>query len=204
MALRAAALAVLAAVVTACPGGRRDPPPEATVPTAPSSTSTTTTAVDVSVIPPVIDEPYLNRVLAALDEVELRAAEVIITNRSIVPEAAEILNSIYSDDEFTLQVDQWLTTLVDHPERLDFGLAAARRATAVQRVIAESPACLWLAVSRRYPQVESRAAFERTEYVALQPLDRSNDPKGSNPTAWMITAAGFRSDGEEPSNPCPA
>ena len=200
----ATAVALLVAVAMGCEGGAAEPPPEPTVPTAVSTSSSTAAPVDVSVIPAVIDEPYLNRVLAALDEVEQRAAEVIITNRSLVPEAVEILNSIYSDDEFTLQVDQWLTTLVDHPERLDLGPEGASRATSVERVIAESPSCVWLAVTRRYPQVASRAAFSRVEYVALQPLDRSNDPKGSNPTAWMIIAAGFRDDGEEPSNPCPA
>lgn len=191
------------ASLAACSAGDASLPPEPTVPTAPSST-TSTTVVDVSTIPEMIDEAYLNRVLAALDAVEAKATELIVTNKALVPEAAAMLNSIYSDDELTRQADAWVTALVDHPDRIDLGPSGFTRTTAVERVIAASPACVWVAVSRVYPATPFEAAFTRTEYVALQPLDPSNDPARSNPTAWMIMTAGFRGDGAEPANPCPS
>lgn len=77
-------------------------PPAATVPTAPSTTSTTA-PIDVSVIPPTIDVPYLNAVLATLDEVDAEAGRIIVTEKRFTPEAADLLNAIYSDEPFRIQ-----------------------------------------------------------------------------------------------------
>lgn len=63
-------------------------PAEPTVPTA-ASTTATTAPIDVSVIPPTIDEPYLTAVLAALDEVDGEATRMIVGAKNITPASAD-------------------------------------------------------------------------------------------------------------------
>jgi hypothetical protein len=178
-------------------------PPEPTVPTAPS-TSSTTAPIDVSVIPPVIDEPYLTAVLAALDEVDSEATRMIVAAKNLTPAAADYLNAIYSDEEFTRQVDRWYDSFAEDLQLGGIRPSPGNRVTTVERIIAASPSCVWLAVRRDYSAVNFDAGIDVVEYVALQPLDRSNDPRSLNRTAWMITTDGFRRDGTEPSNPCPS
>ncbi len=189
--------------LAACSGGGEgaaDP----TVPTAPSTSSTLApAAIDVSVIPEKIDEAYLNAVLAALDEVDGQATRIIFATKRFPPEAADLLNSIYSDDAFEDESEVWFRSIADDPELKGIKPSPGNRKSEVQRIIAAAPTCVWLAVKRDHSQVNVDPGPERTEYLALQPLDRSNDPQGRNPTAWMITVDGFREDGREPSNPCP-
>ncbi|MGH9152382.1 MAG: hypothetical protein ACRD03_08310 [Acidimicrobiales bacterium] len=188
-----------AALAAGCSPGDASLPPEPTVPTAPSST-TSTTVVDVSAIPEVIDEAYLNRVLAALDAVEARATELIVANKALVPEAAEILNSVYADDRFSAHADAWVEALVDDPALSS--VRAGSRRTTVERVITAGPTCVWSEVRRDYSETTATPQPLQTEYVALRPLDPSNDPNQHNSTAWMITVDGFNADGSEPVDPC--
>lgn len=174
---------------------------EPTVPTA-ASTSSTTATPDVSIIPETIDEPYLNAVLAALDEVDGQATRMIKESKRFTPEAADLLNAIYSDSELQNQSDVWFASLGNDPDLKGLRPTPGNRRTTVARVIASSPSCVWLAVRRDYSLVNVDPGPSRTEYVALEPLDGSNDPKRVNRTAWMITADGYRQDGAEPSNPC--
>lgn len=176
-------------------------PPEATVPTAPS-TSSTTAPIDVSVIPPVINEPYLTAVLAALDEVDSEATRMIVAAKNLTPAAADYLNAIYSDEEFTRQTDVWYSSLARDLDLKGIRPSPGNRLTTIERIIAASPTCVWLAVRRDYSKVNFDPGTDRVEYVALEPLDRSNDPRGVNRTTWMITTDGYRQDGTEPSNPC--
>jgi hypothetical protein len=177
-------------------------PPEPTVPTAPS-TSSTTAPIDVSVIPPVIDEPYLTAVLAALDEVDSEATRMIVAAKNLTPAAADYLNAIYSDEEFTRQVDRWYDSFAEDLQLGGIRPSPGNRVTTVDRIIATSPSCVWLAVRRDYSAVNFDPGPRRVEYVSLEPLDRSNDPRSLNRTAWMITEDGFLSNGGEPTNPCP-
>lgn len=196
-------LLVVAAVTAACKSGG-DTTPDPTVPTAVSTstvaTSSTTPVADIAAIPDVIDAPYLDRVLDALDNVELEATRLIVTNKNLVPPAATLLNSIYSDEEFTQQADAWVTAILDDPELQSFAADGPGRRTSVDQFVSTTPACLFIAVSRDYPQ----SGEHRTEYLSLVPLDRSNDPDKHNPTAWMITYSGVRKDGAQPPDPCHA
>jgi hypothetical protein len=176
-------------------------PPEATVPTAPS-TSLTTAPIDVSVIPPVIDEPYLNAVLAALDEVDGEASRTIVAAKSFTPEAADLLNAIYSDERFQVQAEVILSALAKDPALSSVRPNPGPRTTSVERIITASPTCVWMAVKRDHSASSVHPVEPRTEYVALRPLDESNDPQDHNPTAWMISAEGFNADGSEPGNQC--
>ena len=199
--MRTVATVVIAALAFAGCEKSEGAPPEPTVPTAPSTTSTTA-PIDVSVIPPVIDEPYLTAVLAALDEVDSEATRMIHAAKNITPAAADYLNAIYSDDEFTRQADRWYDSLAEDVELKGIRPSPGNRVTEVERIIDARPDCVWLAVKRDYSAVNFDAGVDIVEYVALQPLDRSNDRRGVNRTSWMITTDGFRHDGTEPSNPC--
>lgn len=172
--------------------------PDPTVPTAPSTAATTTTAVpDIATIPAVIDEAYLNRVLAALDEVETQATRLIVATKQLPPEATALLNSVYSDEELAAQTYGWARVLADDPELKSFqGKDAARHST-VKELVSASPKCVFLVAT----QVEA-GVDPQTNYLSLEPLDRSNDPGHHNPTAWMITTSGTNPDGSRPANPC--
>lgn len=176
-------------------------PPEATVPTAPS-TSSTTAPIDVSIVPPVIDVPYLDAVLAALDEVDGEAGRMIVAEKRFTPEAAVLLNSIYSDDRFQVQAEAILSALAQDPTLSSVKPDPGPRRSKVERIITASPSCVWLAVLRDHAASSVNPAPPRTEFVALRPLDHSNDPERHNPTAWMIDTEGFNADGSEPGNPC--
>lgn len=176
-------------------------PPEPTVPTAPSTTPTTA-PIDVSVIPPVIDEGYVNAVLAALDEVDGQAARIIVAAKNVTPEAADLLNAIYSDDRFGIQVDAWYEAIGEDPQLTAIRPNPGNRKTTVRRLIGVSADCVWMAVERDHSANSTNPVPVREEYMLLRPLDRSNDPNGYNPTAWMITAEGARPDGSEPPNQC--
>ncbi|MDP9387277.1 MAG: hypothetical protein M3Q48_04960 [Actinomycetota bacterium] len=174
-------------------------------PTVPSSVSTTSTtaAPDVSVIPEVIDEDYVNAVLAALDEVYGKATRIIVATKRFPPEAADLIDSIYANEEFEHEANIWLQSLALDPELRNFRSEPGNRKTTVERIIAASPSCVWIAVRRDRSPANFDPGRHRTEYLALQPVDHSKDQKGLNPTAWMITTEGLRSDGTEPDNPCP-
>ncbi|MFP5375807.1 MAG: hypothetical protein ACLGIO_03365 [Acidimicrobiia bacterium] len=195
-----AGVVVVALAVAGC-SQSAGAPPEATVPTAPP-TSPTTAPVDVSVIPEVIDERYLTAVLAALDEVDSEATRMIVEAKNVTPAAADYLNAIYSDEETTRQVDRWIASFAHDPELGGIRPSPGNRVTTIDRVISASPSCVWLAVRRDYSAVNFDPGPDRVEYVALEPLDPTNDVRRVNRTAWMITTDGFRRDGAEPSDPC--
>lgn len=200
--VRTLGLCLLAATLalTACSGGA-DGTPSTSVPATVSTTSTTV-APDVSTVPEVIDEAYVNAVLAALDEVDGEATRIIKDTRRFPPDAADLLNTIYADKEFDNQANNWLQALVRDRELKNVRPDPGSRVTRVERIIFASPRCLWFAMRRDYSAVYFELGPDRVQYLALEPLDRSNDPKGHNPTPWMITAEGYREDGVEPGNPC--
>lgn len=200
--MRIAPVVVMLAMGSAACSDGGDRTADPTVPTAATTSSTAAPAIDVSVVPATIDEPYLNAVLAALDEIEGEARKIIVATKRFPPEAADLLNAIYSDKAFEAEAEVWFAAIGSDPELKGARPDQGRRVTAVERVIDASPSCVWVAVRRDYTATDVSPGPLRTEYVALEPLDRTNDPKGRNPTPWMITTDGFRSDGTEPSNPC--
>lgn len=196
-----AALLVGMLALGACSDGNDGGAADPTVPTAPS-TSSTSAAPDVSVIPEKIDEAYLNAVLVALDEVDGQATRIIAATKRFPPEAADLLNSIYSDEEFQRQADLWFASIGHDPELKGIRPNPGNRKTVVERVIAAAPSCIWMAIRRDHSAVNVDPGPDRTEYVALQPLDRANNPKRSNPTAWMMAYDGYVKGEAEPSKPC--
>jgi hypothetical protein len=129
---------------------------------------------------------------------------MIVAAKNVTPAAADHLNAIYSDEETTRQIARWYDSLAEDLELKGIRPSPGNRVTTIERIIAASPTCVWLAVKRDYSAVNFDPGPDRVEYVALQPLDPTNDVRGVNRTAWMVLIEGFRRDGAEPSNPCPA
>ncbi len=200
--MRVPALLVAVGLGLAACSGSGDSSADPTVPTAASTSSTTARAIDVSIIPEQIDEAYLNAVLAALDEVDGQATRIIVATKRFPPEAADLLNSIYSDEEFDRQAELWFASIGHDPELKGIRPDADRRKTAVERIIEASPQCIWLAIRRDYSAVNFDPGPDETEYLALEPLDRSNDPTQTNKTPWMITYDGKLQDDMQPKKPC--
>ena len=199
--VRALAAAVCIVLALGACSGDGDDSADPTVPTA-ASTSSTTAAPDVSVIPENIDEPYLNAVLAALDQVDGEATRIIARTKRLPPEAVDLLNAIYSDEELQAETDTWLMSIGRDPEMKGLLPLPGNRKTVVQRIIASSSSCVWMAVDRDYSAVNVDPGPVTTAYLMLLPVDRSNDPKNVNPTPWMIGKD--RRYEEEPANPCPS
>ncbi|MGI8684408.1 MAG: hypothetical protein ACR2MO_04855 [Acidimicrobiales bacterium] len=202
----ASLLLVVAAATAACKSGgdaTADPTVPIAVSTSTANTSSTTSVADIATIPDVIDAPYMNRVLAALDKVDTSAVRVIVETKDVPQRVAELYNSIYNDEWFTLKIDSWISALEEDRELSTIRRPVGDRVTTVDRLIATSPGCVWMAVKRDYSQTDVAPGEPRTEYLALQPLDPSNDPNHHNPTAWMITTDGTNNEGREPANPCP-
>ncbi|MGH9151039.1 MAG: hypothetical protein ACRD03_01255 [Acidimicrobiales bacterium] len=199
--MRGIVAVVAAALAVAGCTGSAGTSAEPTVPTA-APTTPTTAPLDVSVIPEVIDERYLAEVLAALDEVDSEATRMIVAAKNVTPAAADYLNAVYSDEEVDRQLENWYRSIADDLELKGIRPSPGNRVTTVERVISASPACVWLAVRRDYSAVNFDPGPEEIEYVALRPLDPTNDVRGVNPTGWMITDDVLLADGSEPRNRC--
>lgn len=192
-------------VLPACRDGATTTEPDPTVPTAvPSSTSSTAPAApDITVVPAIIDEPYVNAVLAALDEIDGRATRIIVSTKSVPKEALTLLQAIFGTEQFLLESGSWLESLRQDPQLTNVRPDAGARVTTAERIIAASRSCIWLAVRRDRSGVNVDPGPSRTEYVELRPVDRANDPGGFNRTPWAIVDDGRTEDDSEPANPCP-
>ncbi|MEA2843187.1 MAG: hypothetical protein QOJ69_858, partial [Actinomycetota bacterium] len=90
------ALAVAVAGLVGCGGGGSSGAdgPTATVPTVPP---------DPFAVPPVIDEAYVNRVLAALDQAVGDVVRIVVSTKTLTPEAIDRLQALYVGDALQLQ-----------------------------------------------------------------------------------------------------
>ncbi len=167
-------LALLA--LSSCGGsGAYSAGPTATVP---RSTSTT----DPYAVPAIIDVPYLNRVFAALKKVNGDATRLIVANRRITPEAADLLHAVYADDEFKAQAEDWNNLI-------DGGLKTFRpnpgdRTTHVRQLLIVRSECLALSVDRDYSALAANPEAGASALVSLVP----RPPNAVNPTPWAISA----------------
>jgi hypothetical protein len=178
-------------------GGKEEPlGPTATVPQA-------TTTTDPYTVPPVIDEPYVNRVLAGLDQAVGDVTRLVVSSRTIPPEAVERLKALYVGKSLQLTVDLYQDDMFsnfegyrDHP---------GNQVTTLVRLIDVQPACIFAQVNTDFSAVslDPDPALSNA-WVALVPLDGYQDPKGYNPTRWAFAYEGFRKDLSQPENPCAA
>ncbi len=166
---------------------------------------TTTTTTDPYAPPPVIDEAYVNRVLAGLDQVVGDVVRMVARKRAVTPEAEEYLRAVYSDEG---------RAFVRHRDGLredaKEGMAGVRpepgnKVTTVSRLISIRADCVFAQVQRDFSPVVYEPNPElAVQWVGLKPLDTRRDPRGLNPTPWMYVYDGFPQDHSQPSDPCAA
>ena len=166
--------------------------PTATVPTVPP---------DPYAVPAVIDEAYVNRVLAGLDQASGDVTRLVVGARTIPPEAIERLRSIYVGDFLQVRLDSFQGDLLadfkgykDNP---------GNRRTTVARIIVATPACIFAQVNRDISDVSLNPDPRlSTQWVGLVLIDPSTDPLDYNPTPWGFKVDGLQRDYSQPANPC--
>jgi hypothetical protein len=185
---------VVAALLAGACGGKDEPlGPIGSVPQA-------TTTTNPYAVPEVIDEAYVNRVLAGLDQAVGDLTRLIVSAEAIVPEAFERMRLIYADeDQFQFEIQRFQNAL-------DRGLENIRpipgnRATTVIELITARTDCVFAKVDMDTSAVtiSPNPAF-RTRWIAIVPHDPMVDRR--NLTRWGFVYEGFEEDGSAPSDPC--
>jgi hypothetical protein len=168
-------------------------------PTATLAQPTSTT--DPYAVPPVIDEAYVNRVLAGLDKAVGDVVRLVVSSKSITNEAVDRLTALYLGDALTLK----LQGLQNDALRQFAGYQPepGNKATHVAELVSAKPACIFAKVERDFSKVSTNPRAELSvQWVVLVPLDRSKDPMSYNSMQWMFAYDGFREDLSAPPNPC--
>lgn len=193
---RYAVVGVLVAglLAVAC-GEKKDPlGPTATVPQA-------TTTADPYAVPPVIDEAYVNRVLAGLDQVLGDAVRLVVKNRQLDEQVFYKLKAVSAGDAFQLKLDSLQGDLM--AGLATYSESPGNKRTTVTRLISVTPECVFAEVSKDFSAVNrSGQPSLSTQWVALVPLDRTRDLGGYNATGWMFIYDGFLQDRSQPPDPC--
>ncbi|HEX2701538.1 MAG TPA: hypothetical protein VHM89_15165 [Acidimicrobiales bacterium] len=197
--IRPAVVAFVACFALAsCGNGGGADEPKTTVPSAPTSSSTTTTTTVTYEVPPTIDAPYIAKVMAALDHLSGEAARHLAHTRVVDEEFNRYLVAAYGGESFDLERRLWGEVLSDdlrllRPEPGD-------PETAVERVLVAEPGCVIFQGNRDYFKVFNEPdAPGPPKFVGLVPIPPDRDIRHFNPTPWVITFDGRRSDGSQPS-----
>ncbi|MDQ4133904.1 MAG: hypothetical protein M3179_12040 [Actinomycetota bacterium] len=192
---RAALLAVVAALVSACSNGD-EAGPTATVGTAAPTTATT----DPYAVPEVIDVAYVNKVLAGLDQVSGDIARIVLQTRTIPPEAVDRLKTLYTGESLQLSLD-----LLQQDMRKgfsDYKTDPGNPKTTVMKLITAKPDCIFAEVRRDASELATTPRSPSTVWVSLRPLNPAADPNNYNPTRWFFAYDGFEQGRVQPADPC--
>ncbi len=186
---------VASSVLAAC-GGKDEPAgPTATVPSA------TTTTIDPYVVPEVIDEAYVNRVLAGLDQAVGDVTRQIIAERALSNEAADRVTALYLGDALVLKLQGYQSDVLR--EFAGYRENPGNKRTIVTELITGESACIFAKVERDASAVSLNPDSQlATQWVALAPLDGTKDPTRYNRVGWMYTFEGFLQDLSAPADPC--
>jgi hypothetical protein len=173
--------------------------PSATVPTLPPQTTTT----NPYAIPDVIDAAYVNRVLAGLDAAVGDIVRLVVTTRSIPPEAIERLRAVYMDQAlFQLTLD----LLQDDLRRglQGYKTNPGTSVTTVTDLLSSQSSCIFAKVFRDASSVATSPDPRfSTLWVAIRPYAQSS--KQFNQTGWGYVYEGFERDLSAPRvSPCSA
>ena len=195
-----AVIAVVAVLSVACGGGGDDeasPSPTIAEPTTPTTS-------DPYAVPAVIDAAYVNRVLEGIDAAVGDIFRLVIQTRDIPPEVIDRVKAVYLHREDM----NFLLTGLQHNLSTEFAgyrPNPGNRRSTVQEMIAASPSCVFVRVSRDYS--EQLATSERVQgasWIGLAPKDPTSDPAHFNPTPWVVTLESLVSDAKQPVSPCGA
>lgn len=196
-AILASILAVLA-LLSGCRHAVRDAGPTATVGTLPPVTTTT----DPYAVPPAIDAPYVNRVLAGLDQAYGDMTRTMVAARTIPRDIADGLHAFYLTDA------AWQLMIDGLQEDMRTGFANYRPNPGNQRsvvvdLLRTGRQCVFAKIHRDYSAVGIRLdPSVATQWVALVPVKPSDDPDHRNPTGWGYVYEGFQRGFVAPSDPC--
>jgi hypothetical protein len=168
-------------------------------PTATLAQPTTTT--DPYAVPPVIDEAYVNRVLAGLDKAVGDVVRLVVSSRTISPAAIERLEAFYIGDALQLQVDLFQNDMFDR--FAGYRESPGDQVTTVTKLIDASDSCIFAEVHKDLSAVSlnPNPRFAK-QWVALVPAAPGHDRSGVNKTRWVFLYDGFRQDFTAPASPC--
>jgi hypothetical protein len=184
--------------------GKADGGPVATIP--PSSTSTSA-PTDPYAVPAVIDEAYVNRVLAALDQVEGDVVRSLVANRIPQVDDTARLRAIYNDPQFQLELDGLIKSA--NTDLSEYRTPPGNRKTRVTRLLAARPNCIVLEADKDFSEVvriPPPSPPDEVDVITLLPTQADADPKDLNPTPWSIKNAEIIKSGQSPEAraQCPA
>jgi len=179
----------LALLLTACSSGHR-------VPTAKVRPAPPTTA-DPYAVPAVIDVAYVNRVLAALDQVNGNATREAVRAKALTPEFMADLRAVYEGVALEQELKVWSITA----QRAFAGFSAApgNRRTTVIALTTATPACVFVKTHRDYSAATPSPGPDLPHYITLRPAARHDT---RNPTPWLVTVDVVTPDGGIPENAC--
>lgn len=182
-------IAALGLVAACSPSGTKGP--ETTVPTAPTATTASTTSAvpitDPFAVPPVIDEAYVNRVLAALDAVEGNVLRRVVASGSVEAEATAGLRSIYNDPEYELELKVLLEDLTTGLDRIK--RPPGNRRTVVKRLVSGDSSCVLAEVDMDFSELLAapQPRVDEIIMVAIKPTQAGANPAALNPTPWSFS-----------------
>lgn len=198
--LVAAAVTVLALAGGACSSGDDDSAgPTTTMPAALPTTTTTTQPADPYAIPEVIDEAYVNRVLAALDQIDGDVLRRVVANEGIDPEVLKMLRAIYNDPQYEIELEGFRALLSRGLG--NFKSPPGNRKTIASRLITARRDCIFLEASTDFSEVlkaEPPDASDEREVFTLRPTQEGANPNGLNPTSWSVVNAEVIGHAEAP------
>lgn len=172
--------------------------PPATVATAPAQTTTT----NPFAVPPVIDAAYVNRVLAGLDAAFGDIMRELVRTQALPQSTLDRLKGIYgSRDLLNLAYEGLQVYARFNLQQLPQN--PGNKVTTVSELISADRSCIYASVLREYTAFSGRAQPPRNEWVALTPLDSTQDILNVNPTGWTYVYEGADPEGRAPRvSPC--
>jgi hypothetical protein len=187
-------LAVATLAMGACRADKEPLGPTATVPQE-------TTTTNPYAIPPVIDEAYVNRVLAGLDHAVGDAVRRVVRTKLIDEDIFNRFKAAYAGDAYQLQLNlvqrDLLTGFKGYKD------VPGDQKTTVARLITVRQSCIFAEVLKDFSSIAvTPSGVLSTEWIALVPVGATTEAGNYNPTPWMFAYDGFRQDRSQPPDPC--
>jgi hypothetical protein len=211
-------LVALCLVAGACSGGGGDddgrtgptvPPGDevstTTTTAPPGSTTTTSLPPEAYAVPDVIDQAYVQRVVSAYDKVLGDAIRAMVRDRGISDEFLKNLVAIYTQPQFEVQQRLW-TSAVAEGDLDNRPAEPGDPVTVIRDIVRADQRCVIAGIDRDFrptlrPDIEPTES-EQPDYVVLVRKREAPDPNRVNPTPWIMSFDGFKTDGTVPVNSC--
>lgn len=188
---------VVAMVVLVSCGGSQVASPARTDPTIARATTTT----DPFDPPAVIDEAYINRVLAELARIEGDAVRDLVATRSFSPEFLAVIRSLYLDEFFFEgKIEDLASEFAD--DFIGFRPVPGDRSVRVTEIISARPDCIFVEVLRDSSPLAGKVIPTTINWIALVRVPAERDLARRNSTGWGYEFYGFLEGHVAPPDPC--